>query len=945
MNLSEHLMFLEPGRSIENAMQPHYVPALVILSFFIAMFAAYTALLVSIHMQSIKAEKDQGIWVAAGAFALGGGIWAMHFVGMLAYQLPVVVQFDIKLTLLSGLPALFAGVILLRAKPEQNLSISRLLVQSLLLGGGIGAMHYAGMAAMQLDGEMVYAPFRFGASIVIAVVLAGFALGAKFWAFKTISIGNYLSPRLLIASAMMGAAIAGMHYSGMLSMLVFPIEVTAGAARELTWSASALVVVIGIMVTSVSAILIFSLKISHLIIINEVGKARETQTQFEAKKALEARQFAFDQHAVIEMTDAKGTIISVNKKFCELSGYTQEELVGGNHRMLSSGEKPKQYWRDMFRTISNGEVWHGQIRNRAKDGSLFWVETTIVPIVWGAEFAPGTKKNDVKGYIAIRTDITEQKRQEQKLIESKLAAEAATLAKSKFLATMSHEIRTPMNGVIGMAQLLEDTPLSDEQKDYAATIISSGNALLSIINDVLDFSKLDADMFEVEKIEFDLEKTSLECIELISGNSTNKHVEFILAYQADCPRLFLGDSSRMRQVLVNLLGNAAKFTRKGHVYLRVIWDNERSESGHLRIEVQDTGIGLKPEAVENIFDEFTQADDTTTRNFGGTGLGLAISKKLIELMGGEIGINSKFGEGSTFWIDMNLEKAGSEPCETLNPLVGVQILFVNGNLNICQIYSQLLSALGADVCLLQDADEVMGQLRKADQEGRSTQILILDQHLSSKSGLEMGIDIRKDPQFDSLKLLVLSSVGQRGDAATFARAGFDAYLGKLCLYETLQAVLLAMLDHNSAQAILTRHSVQKATQVEGQEAQSFAASILLVDDVLLNLMIARKFLTNMGLEVEVARNGQEAVDSVAKNSYDLIFMDCRMPVMDGYDATRAIRVLELDNNKKPTPIVALTANATEDDRLLCKQVGMNDVLTKPFKKADLSDCLQQWLPH
>ncbi|MBV1907654.1 MAG: response regulator [Pseudomonadales bacterium] len=684
----------------------------------------------------------------------------------------------------------------------------------------------------------------------------------------------------------------------------------------------------------------------------EVARLEAETNAFNLQNALNAlsdQKYAMDEHSIIATTDLSGSITYVNQKFCDLSGYTKEELVGANHRLLNSGNKPESYWRNMFLTVTDGNTWNDEVLNKAKDGQFYWVDTTIVPILRHTtelhkDGSTEQNKIQVEGYIAIRTNITEQKEQEQNLINAKIAAESATVAKTQFLATMSHEIRTPMNGVIGMAQLLEDTQLSNEQKDYVATISSSGDGLLSIINDILDYSKLDAEMVEIERIAFNLERTCQESIELTVVNALKKDLEIIMDYQPDCPRYLIGDPSRLRQILINLLSNAIKFTAKGYVRLGISWQINASGKHYLHLEVQDTGIGLKPEAIEHLFHEFTQADTSTTRNYGGTGLGLAITKRLAMLMGGDIGVSSNYGSGSTFWVDLALPKGESPPPLKFSPLKDVRILFVDDNVIYRRIFKDLLNHMEARASIETNINGTINTLQNAIQEKDPFKIVILDHNLLETSGLDIGMKIRSDNLFIDLKMLIFSSAGQQGDTALFAKSGFDAYLNKIASYEVLQSMLSAMLEHSLGDPIITRHSIKSSNDKQTEFDAHFEASVLLVDDVALNQLIAKKFLTKMGIEVSLANNGKEALSKVEQNKFDLVFMDCQMPIMDGYEATYAIRVLEKEGGKIPTPIIALTANASSEDKILCEQAGMDDVLTKPFMRSDLITCLEHWLP-
>ncbi len=656
------------------------------------------------------------------------------------------------------------------------------------------------------------------------------------------------------------------------------------------------------------------------------------------KNELLQLKYAINQHSIISITNLAGDIVYINKKFSELSGYSKEEATGKNLKIIDSQNKPQSYWQDMLNSISKGDTWHDEVLNKAKNNDLYWLDMTVIPVKESLGIG------EITGYMTIGTDITDRKEQEQKLIEAKSIAEAATKTKSQFLATMSHEIRTPMNGVIGMTQLLQDTPLNNEQKDYLNAISRSGNNLLEIINDILDFSKLDFDAVKLEAISFNLERVGLECLEGIANNSTDIDVEFIFDYQPDLPRHFIGDPARIRQILINLVGNAAKFTKQGHINLRIFESPTLNKEEAITIEVQDTGIGIKEEALSHLFDEFSQADSSTTREFGGTGLGLSITKKLVTLMKGQIAVTSIFQQGTTFSISIPLIKNNNPSLPPMKTIEGLKTLLLDENSDNRRIFKQSFDHMGAKTTVCINEKDVLPTLHRAIADKHPYQILVLGISFQNENSIALAKQIRSEEQFNNLKLLAFPASPKKGDAKHYEALGFDAYLTKLSNYETIQHILSATNARKKGQAIITQHTIEDITVISADK-QSFKGTILLVEDIRVNQIIAKNMLTKMGLAIDVANNGQEAVEAFSNNQYDLIFMDCHMPIMDGYQATIEIRQLEQNQKLTATPIIALTANATKEDKIICQQSQMDDVVTKPYQVIDLQKSLKKWLPE
>ncbi len=654
-------------------------------------------------------------------------------------------------------------------------------------------------------------------------------------------------------------------------------------------------------------------------------------------------------HIYFKDADSRFTMIS--RALADSFGLDDpEEAIGKTDRDFFSDRHAEKALADEREIMRSGRPVVGvEEKETWPDGHETWVSTTKLPLA----YAGGT----ILGTFGISRDITARKLADAALedtnrrleaaiaeaTEKTIQAEIANSAKSEFLANMSHEIRTPMNGVIGMVGLLLDTELEDDQRHYAESIATSAEALLGILNDILDFSKIEAGSVELEQLDFDLRALLDDFATIPAVRAHAKGLEFICAVAPDVPPYLTGDPGRLRQVLLNLTGNALKFTEAGEVSVRVGLVDETDADALLRFSIRDTGIGIPAEKHDMLFKKFTQADASTTRRYGGTGLGLAISKRIVELMGGEMGLVSEVGRGSEFSFTIRLPKQ-AEPERVLlavEEIRGAHILVVDDNATNREVLSTQLLAWGARPEEATDGPSALVSLTRARNAGDPFVAAILDMQMPDMDGSDLARAIKADDALKDIRLVLMTSFGRRGDAREMESVGFSAYLVKPArqsdLFDSLSAVLAQSTRSQIRRRIVTRHAVR--------EMRRAAIRILLAEDNLTNQQVALGILRKLGLHADAVVDGAEAIAALEREPYDLVLMDVQMPKMDGLEATRLIRDPRSAVLHHAIPIIAMTAHAMQGDRERCLEAGMDDYVTKPISPQALAESIDRWLPH
>jgi len=677
------------------------------------------------------------------------------------------------------------------------------------------------------------------------------------------------------------------------------------------------------------------IRLSRAELLGEVKKKNEELLKFldELKKAEKTLRQSKQEFTAIFMNspvamvylDEKGNIVNINSRFTELFGYTLEEIKDRN---IDDGmihppgkiEEAKKITNKAF----EGNFYCETIRKK-KDGTLFPVSISVSNIKIDGQ---------IKGVIGAYVDITERKLAEKEILRARKEAESASRTKSIFLASMSHEIRTPMNAIVGMVELLTSTTLSDEQKEYLEMLKISANNLLDIINNVLDISKIEAGQLELEKTAVDLQEV-VESVGITLGSTAaQKGLELICHVEPDVPRYIIGDPTRLRQILINLVGNSLKFTEKGEVALSVEKVKSEDDKIDLLFKVRDTGIGIPKGKLSKIFESFTQVDAATTRKYGGTGLGLNISKQLVELMGGKIWVESELGKGSTFKFTVSstvIKKA--EEIEVAHPEIkGLKVLILDDNATNRLIVRKTLLSWGSISVETEDGISALKELKSSQGKGEPYQLILTDRNMPEMDGFEVAEKIRELPGYEKIPIIMLSSDKGAGDVQRAKELGMADFILKPVRRSRLYSAILKAIKSGKEEKV-----------TEKARAESFLKGkplrVLLAEDNLVNQKLGVRLLGKQGWQVVVANNGKEAVELVQKDGFDLVLMDVQMPEMDGIEATKEIRKREKETGRH-IPIIALTANAFEEDRKKCLEAGMDEYATKPIKIDELFSIIE-----
>jgi two-component system sensor histidine kinase/response regulator len=882
---------------------------LVALSVVIAVMASYAALDFAGRVTAASGFYRQ-VWLIGGATAMGLGIWSMHYIGMLAFSLPVPVMYDWPTVLVSLAAAILASAVALYVVSRADMGFSQAALGSVFMGAGIAAMHYIGMAAMRLPAMHHYDPTRVTLSVVLAIVISLVALWLQFHLRDERAGGNW---QKLGSAVIMGAAIPIMHYVGMSAASFSPSHTTPDLTHAVSISSlgTAGITMVTFMVLGLA--LVTTMAGRHF-----TAQAQELETSEQRYRLLFERSLAGVYRSTID-----GRFLDCNDACASVFGYASREALLANPLQPGFSDDERTTFIDRLR--ETGSVSHFERMLKRADGRTAWVLESAT-LIEAHNGLPAI----IEGTLI---DITALKQGQADLQHAKEEAEAANRAKGEFLANMSHEIRTPMNGIIGMTELVLDSSLSVEQRENLNTLRVSAESLLSLLNDILDFSKVESGKLEFESVPFAVRDVVSDAMRPLVLIADQKEIELIIDVHERVPEGIQGDPVRLRQVLSNLVSNAIKFTERGHVVIKVTGE-EHYERARLHFSVSDTGIGIPIEQQSTIFEAFKQADGSTTRRYGGTGLGLAISSTLVHLMGGKIWVQSAPGVGSTFHftIDQPAVKLPDTAPEYPLPL-GLPVLIVDDNpVNRRILYEQLMR-WGMAAKAVENGRAALDELSTGVRVGNPYILVLLDANMPDLDGFAVAEEILKRPELAGATLMMLTSSGKYGDSARCRELNISAYLTKPIKQADLRTAIARLL-------LPTRRQVDQRVADPGPPRR---LRILLAEDNPVNQRVAAGLLTKRGHQVTVVANGIQALVAIDGDDFDLVLMDIQMPEMGGVETTAAIRAREAERGGH-LRIIALTAHVMSGDRERYLAAGMDGYLAKPIDRLSLYAIVEEGMP-
>jgi two-component system sensor histidine kinase/response regulator len=876
---------------------------LVALSVAISILASYAALDLAGRVTATRGPVRMA-WLSGGACSMGMGIWAMHYIGMLACSLPVSVGYAWPIVALSLLCAILASAAALFVVSRQHMTPVDITLGSLAMGGGIAAMHYIGMSAMRLPAICIYSVPLVLLSVVLAVLISMVAL---WLAFTLRRDRQHDRSRKIVAAVIMGAAIPVMHYTGMAAATFLPSHTLPSLAHAVNIST------LGI--TGITIVTLFVLGMTLLTSVVDRRFAEQTLKLESTEQRY--RQLVESAQVVLWRRDLRSSTFNfVNAEAESLFGYPVADWL-----------TQPAFWTDHMhpddraaaesccsQAALDGQPQQFEHRMIAANGATLWMRTSV-RVIAGAE--------EERELFGVMVDISARKQAQD-------AAEAANRAKSEFLANMSHEIRTPMNGILGMTELALETELSATQREYLSVVKSSADALLSLLNDILDFSKIEAGKLRLDPQPFGLHQMIADCMKALSLRAHQKDLELAFEVAAEVPEYLVGDPGRLRQIIMNLTGNAIKFTEQGEVVLSVMREPQ-AEGLMLRFTIRDSGIGIPADKLAKIFVAFEQADSSTTRVYGGTGLGLSISSRLVELMHGRIWVESKVGVGSSFCFTAQFDSAaqliGKGISVSPKILRGVRVLVADDNATNRRILERMLTTWGMIVDLAASGAEALALLYQAVKTNVSYPLIIVDGNMPHMDGFTLLRRIREARELKVGKAVMLSSAEQMETASQCRELEISEFALKPVARGDLLNLLLRALGN------VTGNSAHEPAVHSPVAIRPL--HILLAEDSIFNQKVAIGMLSVDGHTVTVANNGREAVEAFATQPFDLVFMDVQMPEMDGKEATGRIRRQQEISGMR-VPIIAMTAHAMAGDREKFLAAGMDDYISKPIGRDELA---------